>query len=370
MIEVYDFYARTGSTHKIIGIDEIVQDVLDNEVNTISVISSGNYLDAILEKIKEKGLEGILKVVNLVNRLSEDTGDGYNELLIKERMVLKDAEERQDYVSANLKNTGKVKDYTDYIPKALEEYAEGMLASAPDYISLGVGTGKLAAVLCKIIEDKELKTKLIMVVPKGENGIFNKNNLYEKGDKLYYKKFKPKSLADKLSTPYTFFKGEIEKAMKDGHVIIQATNKDFKKANRKATELGRTAGVSGSAGFVLYDEGIRKRYGIKEDSYILIVNTGKGSKEEVIEEQLSPWYVRALKPAGALAASILLALGINYSVNQYQDYQSERNALVHTASIVAQIIDEKIDINEMSNKELYQYILKSKKGIGGPPHYW
>ncbi len=66
-MRVHDFYTRT-KTHKALGIDEVVQDALTHNVDTLIVISSGNYVSALVNEIERQNLEQRLHVVNLVNK--------------------------------------------------------------------------------------------------------------------------------------------------------------------------------------------------------------------------------------------------------------------------------------------------------------
>ena len=323
---IYDLGGKR--THKSIGIEEVIQDALDSEVDTISIISSGNYLNAILEEVKRRNVS--LKVVNLVNK---PLGKGI-ELLMEGKKILRTPEEREDYVEQRI--PGKAKDYTNFIPKALEQEAEKMLASNPDYISLGVGTGKLFVTLYRKIKEKGLKTRLFGVLPKGENGVFNEGN------------FEFTSLADKLTAPYTSFRDELLQAQSEGHILFEAEEKDFLKAKKEARKRGYKEEISGSAGFVLYDDEIKAKYGI-DSSNILVVNTGS--------QQKTPLYLRILKPTAAIAASVLLTLGVNHGINEYQK-RNELLALAETnfqdIGYVSRIVGRPVEsLNDLNNKELY-----------------
>lgn len=270
-IRVYDFNAF-GRSHKSVGVDEVLQDALDRNVDTISIISSGNYIGTILFEVRKRGLEGKFRVVNLVNGKSslED------EISMGDNLILRDSEERAAFVERVLGDAGKVVDYTDFQPKAYESEAENILGSNPQYIGLGVGSGKLFLSLRKMIQEKGLRTKLVGILPKGENGVFNDDNLHEKNGGLFFRRFNSRSPADKLVCPYTFFKPQLLEAVGDGHLLVEVSNRDLRKANRKSRKLRYDAEVSGSAGFVLYDSKFRAANGIPEDSEITVINTGRG----------------------------------------------------------------------------------------------
>jgi len=196
-IKVYDFNS-SGRSHKSIGIDEVVQDAIDREVDTISVISSGNYINTILSEIERRGYENRISVVNLIN--GKPRGD--LEIYIGGNRILRDAKEREEFVRESRLDLGNVADYTDFQPRAYLSECENILQGNPDYVSLGVGSGKLFLALRNMIEAKGLKTRLIGVLPKGENGVYNDENLFEdEQGNLYFRRFRPRSPADKL-TPF------------------------------------------------------------------------------------------------------------------------------------------------------------------------
>lgn len=302
-IQTYDFN-KNGRTHKSLGINEVADDVTSNDVETPVFISSGNYIGTFLGEIRQRGLEERIQVVNLSNHR---LGLECQELLIDPTRVLRDAKEREQYVRERLGISGKVKDYTDFTPKAYETKAGVILEGNPDYVSLGVGSGKLFLALRKVIKQKGLKTRLIGILPRGENGVFNDDNLYEDSEgNLHYKTFEPKSLADKLVCPYTFYKPELLQAQREGHILIEADNKDFKRANKAARKKGLESEVSGSAGFVVLDPKIRQKYNIPEDSSIVLVNTGRGYDWERIQAKEKRSILAKVTTALATAASVLV----------------------------------------------------------------
>jgi len=52
VVKIYNFADITGSTHKELGVGEIIDNVLLNELEGIIVISSGNFSEAIETEIK------------------------------------------------------------------------------------------------------------------------------------------------------------------------------------------------------------------------------------------------------------------------------------------------------------------------------
>lgn len=358
--EIYDFNKK-GRSHKSIGVEEIIEDALLNNINYLSVISSGNYIRTIVEEVKSKGLEDQIKVINLVNKLSG--AKDYQELEIEDNRILRDAKERESFILDRY-NISNVKDYTDFIPRQYFIEAEKILQNNPDYVSVGIGSGKLFLSLIKKIKERSLDTKVIGIVPRNENGIFNENNIYEVEGKLYYKQFNPKTLADKLACPYTFYKPEILESQESGHILIEADNNDFKKANKIARKLGINAEFSGSAGFVINDPKIRERYGIKNNSRIVVVNTGRGYFwENQLRREKRNMLIKIISPIAA-AASLVIG-GLLYDnkpspeLLAYADLNSDgriTNEKIVECNMIAGICFDK---DYKFNEKKYQELIKN-----------
>ncbi|MFH1500771.1 MAG: pyridoxal-phosphate dependent enzyme [archaeon] len=361
-IKVYDFEKQTGSTHKQLGVYEIIQKAREEGADTLSVISSGNYVGEILRAIRGQGLDSELRVVNLVNRKAKSD----LELEIEGSRILRDAVERQAHIAERL--GGKVIDFTDYIPRALERKAEEILQESQDHISLGIGTGKLFVAIKRAIQSQGLNTKLVGVMPRGENGVFNDANLYEdeNGD-LHYRKFNPRSFADKLTCPYTFFKDEILQARDEGHILLEVSNSQLRQANRAAKKQGCRAELSGSAGFVIYNSRVKEKLGISQDAEILAINSGYGYETRRSELRSA---LQSLALPAAVAASALIVLGGAVLGRQHCRERDMWLELLSTAETAAGIVGGEVDFTKMSGSELSQYIIDSGKRIGGPPHYW
>jgi len=275
----YDFF---DGTHKRQGVSEVVGDALSNGINTISVISSGNYVRAILEEVEKREAQDKLSVVNLVN---SPHNSPCLELIVGNNKILKDSAEREAFVSTNIPELGIVKDYTDFIPQRYGEVAEEILTVNPsaEVISLAVGSGKLFISLYRKMKELGLKKRLVGVMPRGENGVFNDGNLIEEDNgTLHYLDFNPTSVADKLSCPYTSFKEE-------GHVLLEVEDEDFLQAYQNASRFGLLSEVSGSAGFVLINsDKFSKTIGKYPEHQILYVSTGRGLKDRRKVRELSP----------------------------------------------------------------------------------
>ncbi len=268
----YDF--SEYGTHKSVGAEEVIANAIENEVDTIVVISSGNYLNAIVNEIEKRSLTEKIRVVNLVNKKTE--GSRCIEIVIEKNRILRDAKEREDFVASQLNNVGKIKDYTDFCPSSYRDHAERILSLNPDYVAIGVGSGKFYLALCEVIKSNKLKTKIVGILPKNENGVFNDKNLHEIGNKLYFKKFNPTSIADKLVCPYVFHKKQILDSLTKGHLLIEVQSDSFKWANTFAKNIGLQAEISGSAGFIIHNKDFRKKIGIPENKNLVAVNTGRG----------------------------------------------------------------------------------------------
>ena len=273
MIDVYDFMAR-GGTYKDVGSPEMVTDAVRREINTICVISSGNLSSSLLKEIRNRGLEEKIGFVNLVNQKPREKYD----VQIPPRRILRNDAEREAWVRDQVSGAGIVKDYTDYIPESLRGVAEEILEGEPDFVSLGIGGGKLFLSLYNVIKQKGISTRLIGVVPRKDNGVFNDEKLIEEEGNLMFRGKIYGSVADKLATPYSHYKRALLEAMRNGHFIVEARNRDFVKANREAVKKGYEAEVSGSAGFTILDKSFVRRHDLPltPESHVRVINTGKG----------------------------------------------------------------------------------------------
>jgi threonine synthase len=279
-ISVFDFNQHGGS-HKAVGIDEIIADVRRLQVDTVVVISSGNYVQMIIDGVRTNHLEERVRIVNLVNR---PLGFPCVEIAMSGKIILETAQQREAYVETALGETGgKVKDYTDFRPRAYAEHARSILATKPDYVVVPVGSGKLQEAVYEEIECQRLCTKIIRVVPKGENAIFTidrqtgVDNLYRQKDGTKcYRVFDPKTPADKLACPDTALALKMRQEIEEGHPVYEATPEQLLRANREALRLDYEAEVSGSAGFVILDAKVREELGVGCDDRIVVVNTGRG----------------------------------------------------------------------------------------------
>ena len=272
--KLYDVYGF-GAKMKSFGVAEVVINAQNRDIDTICMISSGNYLDAVLNTIDGFGVKNAPRVVNLVN--SPTGRDDHTEIVIEDQRVLMNAAEREEYVREHLPDAGTVKDYTDFIPSAMKGYISTYVVgrNLPEYFALGVGTGKLFLTLYEIIKEKDLDTKLIGVVPRGENGIFNQDNLFvDREGRMHYKEFDPTSVADKLSTPYTIFRDQVLSTTSEGHMIVEASNAELLEANVDIQHFEQTCEISGSAGFVVSSPLVRVQYGLPNDAHVRIINTG------------------------------------------------------------------------------------------------
>lgn len=267
------------TSHKSIGVDEALDDAQAQKVDTIAVISSGNYITAIKERITERRLSSRLKVVNLVN---EPRNNGDLEVQIEQGRILGPGE-REEYVLQHLPNAGKVVDYTDFRPRAYALIAKDQIITAdrsgryPDYVSLGVGSGKLFLALAQVIREQGLQTKLVGILPQGENGIFNEGKLVEVDGKLFTKEpFDPQTIADKLCCPFTALRDELLAARDQGHILAQVGNNDFYSAFLYAENTRFPGEPSATAGFMVHDPEFRAKYNIGDDARCLVVHTGYG----------------------------------------------------------------------------------------------
>lgn len=359
MIRVFDF-GYTG-THKEIGVEENIREALHAECSAVCVISSGNYVNSLREQVRKMGLEGTLAVLNLVNRRARDN----REIQIPPGLILRDAAEREEFVKSK---TGleSVIDVTDITALELAERCRSVIQAKPGYLSVPIGSGKLFTAFYIANQQLRAGAKLIGVMPRGENGVFNDDNLYtDTFGNLHYRRFKPISLADKLSTPYIVFKEQILQARGEGHILIEASNLDFWQAARLARKRGYNPEYSGSAGFVAGLRRVQGRYGIPEDADILVINTGRGNALK--KHQELSLGARYLKPVLVAAASVIIGIQGSQMIH---NYSTERQAAESLAMLAARQCGQEVNAASMSNDELWQYARESEGCIGGPHNYW
>jgi len=263
-IHTYNFADITGATHKELGIGEIVDDALSRNLEGIVVISSGNFSYAIQEEIEARDV--CLKLFNLVNRGPKSK----SEVRIPNGDILKTNEERVAVVRESIGLDLRMQDYTDFIPFAYGAHAENILEGSPDYVVCPIGSGKLWLSIVKKVEELDLDTKVIGITPKGKNAFFpNKNANLD-------------SVADKLTAPYTHLREQVL-AETSTHIVAEVSERQLKKAYKIAQRENITCEPSGAAGLVVYDARFRSKYGINMGDNIVVVSTGKGFKQEVIE---------------------------------------------------------------------------------------
>lgn len=293
-----------GGTQKAIGIEEVIQDAIDNGVNTICAITNGNYGASLKDVVENHNWkvssDEDLKLVSIVH---PDTDQrilgglkGINSVpFLCEAMKTTwlDPVDREKYVKERLEQSGLdpgvVKDYTDFIPNAYYENARGILEKDFDFIFIPVGTGKSFVALYRTLEElkkkgKEKKTKIIGVVPKGENPIYHTFVFERQEDVKVVKKiegFNPSSIADKLVCPDTAYNEEIKRAKSEGHAVLEVDNKAFRKADRAALGYGHDLEYSGSASFVALDKKVKSALseqgiGIGKGDNVGLFATGKG----------------------------------------------------------------------------------------------
>ncbi len=374
-VKIVDFYKNTGSTHKKLGIDEIIDDALANNIDTITVISSGNYIGAIRQGIERRGLTHNIRAVNLVNK---STGTPL-EVEIKDNVILRDGEEREKYIASKMPEALRVRDYTDFVSRALQEQARRIVELDSDLLCLGVGSGKLYMSLYQAIKEQGSKTKLVGLLPVKENGVFNDDNLYEQDGILRFKDFSPKSKADKLVTPYTLFKERLLATQAEGHRLIEIDNKQLKKAQKIASIQHVDCEISGSAGFITYDKKFRERHSIPDGVSMTIISTGKGVKPiyiEPTEYQKISSLVRKIsttRVAPFMIAGLLAIVGTTLTIHNCNEQSQERETLLIVAGIYHNELRDKVHLDMMSNNELDNYITASKpvykRKVGGPIYF-
>ncbi|MBT3297891.1 pyridoxal-phosphate dependent enzyme [archaeon] len=323
-IDIYDFNQVSGSTHKEVGTHEIIQDAISKGLNGICVISSGNYIQA----LREAAEGSIIDVYNLVSH----TPNSVYEIEIPSGEILKTADQRVEVLkTANIE--GLIQDYTDYIPQEYFHHAKNLLKDNPDYVLCPAGSGKLWMSIVKTVEKLSLETKVIGITPQGKNGFyFNYNEDCNNWDL--------KSVADKLTAPYTALRDEILiKAPR--HYILEVNEKQFRKAHKVARNSGLNCEMSASAGFVIYDKEFQKLIDIKPDSKVKIVSTGIGfGEQEVRVHESKTSSVRSSIVPVALFSSLLLGAGVYFCLKDSLEHHADLNGDGFVSSL--EVLDSNI----------------------------
>lgn len=275
------YKVKSAKTHKSFGVEEVVDNALRDNIDTICLISSGNYVQAVYDELSGRNLQRDIRLINLSSNPSSNKP--WEEVEIEGRRILRNARERACYVRDKVKGAERIRDYTDFRPRVYRTIARDILNEDPSYVSLGVGSGKLYLALLEEIRKRDSHTMLVGIVPKWENGFFNDENLYQEGGKLFYHEFDPQTIAKKLACPYTRFKSVILNSLEDAreglHRLIEADNEDMIFAAEIASRRGMIGEASSSAGFLIEDQDLRREWGLKEDCHCVIVFTGRGDEK-------------------------------------------------------------------------------------------
>jgi len=96
--------------------------------------------------------------------------------------------------------------------------------------------------------------------------------------------------------------------LSEGHLLVEATNRELKKANKTSRKLSYNAEVSGSAGFQLFDKAFRHRHKVSDSDDVVVINTGRGYGWERIQRRRRNRKIGCLSSAflGLLAVGSLL----------------------------------------------------------------
>lgn len=142
----------------------------------------------------------------------------------------------------------------------------------PDYIVIPCGSGDVIIGIWLALRELNLETKIIAVGPEGEHPL--RYALEQKNDQFTIKNYKEGSLAEKLSTPFTWVLPFLYEIFSDPrHIYIETSNDEIRKA-REITELCgvrcENSAATGFAGLLGYN-----RPHIPQDAKVVIVSTGK-----------------------------------------------------------------------------------------------
>jgi hypothetical protein len=276
--DLLPFQAATDTTHKYFGIQEAVS--RHRDAQAFCVISSGNRYADLKRYLKEERLK--IPVYALV---SQPRG-WENEVIMEENRILRNGAERARYVSerAGIPASGIV-DLTDARSKTITRGLRELIKERKyNKVFLPVGSGGLALDTIAAAESAGKIAGLDVTIggftPGGENGIFidPARDYALRESKLYYKRFAPQSIADKLSCPYTTYRSALLKACERGHRIIEVDDEQFKAAYAMAHMTFLTIEPSSCAGMIGLTPFAWERGLIADNDHALVLITGTAQK--------------------------------------------------------------------------------------------
>jgi len=298
--EIYNFADLTGNTHKELGAEEAIEDALKRGLEAICVISSGNYIEALRDAAKPHNLS----VYNLVGSKPRSE----YEIAIPQGEILITNEKRVALVK-EAGFQGRIDDYTDFIPSNYAVAAEEILANNPDYVVCPIGSGKLWWSLVQKSKNLGLATKVIGITPKGKNAFYYDSNIRNLD-----------SIADKLTAPYTKLKEEVI-AEAPKHIVVEVSERELRKAYRKAKKQGVDCEPSGAAAFVSLEGYFQKQFGL-ENEKVVVVSTGIGISAMVKNVKLTEKKRRHRFAISAIAASLIMSLSYGFLNNEVERYET------------------------------------------------
>lgn len=297
---IYNFHDISAATHKEVGVAEIMDDAIARGLDAVVVISSGNYIQALSD-------EGQIRSVKVLNLVNDKPREDY-EIRIEQGRILRTPEERVEAILAS-GFQGNVKDYTDFVPTAYAEHANKILEGRPDYVLCPIGSGKLWLSIVRRIEEQGLETRVVGFAPAGKNPFFHE---FREGEE-----WNLRSLADKLTSPYTALKEEVlSKA--PTHRVFELTEREILRAYAKAQRRGVICEPSGAVGFAYYQRRIKKELGISRKDSVRIVSSGSGLGDQLAKIKKRRLGRGILFGAGVALGGLAIAGLVEYGILRAQ----------------------------------------------------
>lgn len=417
MQKILDFYRNgihyhvfqfngSGTTIKSIGAYETIEHAVSQGANVVVNVTSGNNGDALKDAArqfnKNRPLEEKIKVVHIIgsdNRRLEE-GLTRSELMwdsdaehsfqysipiavpdLKTRWLTPEdrASTAKEYLEKNPDNNFRIKgivDVTHYVPNVYVRQSEEILQHTIDgeyldFLAFPLGTGRASTAFYAALKNLQrrgipINTKLIGIVPEGENPIYHRFVFQRKRAngtlEHVIEGYNPKSRADKLSCPDTDLMPQLMQAMEDGQLSVVEVNSDTVEiANKMAfREGGRYNRIknpleledSASVGFALADFGLAQQSGINQGDNVGVFITGRGiyaSPSWELERMKIERHQRFMKEVRdiVLSASIIAGglaglIGVDYAAKQmnpaYREFAEQRNIYNQKTYAIHEII--------------------------------
>lgn len=226
----------------------IIKKALENKVDKIVIITSGNFGYSLSRFAEGTKLKIICIVDKEISKLIESKLKKVSYKVIKIDLSRKILESKQIVSLARENNKEKIWDIDNKFYRAYESIVKEIKTEKPDYIIVPIGSGGGFVGLYSGIKRYKLRTKII--------GVGVKQKFH--------------SFADKLWTPRIPYEKEINSILKIGHRYIKLNENEIKKVYKEFKKIIKCEPSS----TVVFAALSKIKFNKKDK--IILINTGKG----------------------------------------------------------------------------------------------